>query len=139
MKTLTLSLILFSSCLYAGEVYKCKDQAGKTLYQDTPCQSGKQEVLNNLPKNSIKGPTPNPQLVSPASEIKPTPIVKNVDAAPTPRFSTDPNAPITENCSLDNPNRDPEFCRTSNLPINNTAPNSKLPIRPRALPAPRSK
>ncbi|QLI80044.1 hypothetical protein HZU75_00130 [Chitinibacter fontanus] len=49
--------------------------------------------------------------------------------SPTPtKPKVNPDLSATENCSVDNPNRDPEFCRPANL--RNVY---GLPLRPAAV------
>ncbi|WP_410498398.1 DUF4124 domain-containing protein [Chitinibacter sp. S2-10] len=141
MKSLVLLLLMCSVNLYAGQVYKCKDKAGKTLYQDTPCTTGTQQILTNLPSNSIKGPAIAPKASASFETAPASPARTDVAISPAP-YKVDPNLPATENCSMDNPNRDPEFCRPSNLdnvygdPNRDRRPNllprpQPLPVRPK--------
>jgi hypothetical protein len=131
------ALCLFCSSNYALGVYKCVDQANKVSYQDTPCTAGSQRILKDLPSNSIKGPpTPQPTATLDPASITPTP---REAATPTPIAKVDPYLPLTQNCSVDNPNRDPEFCRRKNLPglygyERPDRPAERPPIRPRPQP-----
>nr|WP_314901655.1 DUF4124 domain-containing protein [uncultured Deefgea sp.] len=107
MKYILLFAILMSTNLYAPEVYKCKDAAGKALYQDTPCTSGNQQVLKDLPSNSIKGP-PVASKVAPTANEKEAVPAQN--STPSPKESTT----ATANCN-DERYRNSDACRSDGV------------------------
>lgn len=116
--------------LHAGQVYKCQAQNNKTSYQDTPCITGTQSVIKpaqSVPVQ-INKPTPTTSSATSSPFASSPPMVSAIPAATRARANPDLSA--TENCSVDNPNRDPEFCRPANL--RNVY---GLPIRPAPRPA----
>ncbi|KAF0812157.1 hypothetical protein IGB42_03435 [Andreprevotia sp. IGB-42] len=98
----------------AAAVYKCKDDAGGISYSEIPCKGEAMPMeggtMSVLPMPTLTPLTPlapeQPRIETP----KPTPWPQT----PTKR-PVDPDAPMVENCSVDNPDYDPEFCTPANL------------------------
>ncbi|XZG69518.1 DUF4124 domain-containing protein [Chitinibacteraceae bacterium HSL-7] len=98
----------------AAQIYKCRGANGQLTYSDQPCKGGKSEAMKEngsvstivVPPAPKATPTPVPVVTpTPAKVPTPEPQVKKVD----------PDARMVDNCSADNPDRDPEFCRPGNL------------------------
>ncbi len=135
MKPVLFAALLLSASLSAAEVYKCKDSAGKTLYQDTPCQNGQQKVLKDLPSNSIKGPAVASKVASPDNPQSNTQAAPQTQTSATPSSSTG-----TANCS-DDRYRNSDACRSPDLLRNKELlPDRPIekpiaPVKPQPLPA----
>ncbi|WP_432720924.1 hypothetical protein R0381_002825 [Jeongeupia wiesaeckerbachi] len=105
-------VLLVAVGAHATEVYKCPDGKGGVLYTQTKCPGG-------TPLSGGKGSfsvVPAPKLPPPTAKVEPPPLPTPV-GAPERAASRrpDPDAPLTDNCNVDNPDYDPYFCTPGNL------------------------
>lgn len=129
-----LAFLLVLPTTAAAEVYKCRGSDGAVVYSDAPCGGTRLEFKpGSVSEVGGLRPTPTPPasmriLPTPTPTPAPAPVIEPDDP------KVDPDLPMTENCSVDNPDRDPEFCRPSNLNNVYGDPDRKPRIRPRPRP-----
>lgn len=116
MKPILFLVLALCANLSVAEVYKCKDTAGKVLYQDTPCPTGQQKVLKDLPNNAIKGPAVATKVAEPSKENgqKVTEVGQNPDSAKPSSNTSSNEGTSTVNCS-DERFRNSDACKGRDL------------------------
>ncbi|AOX99705.1 hypothetical protein BJP62_04090 [Jeongeupia sp. USM3] len=105
-------LLLAAAGAQADEVYRCPDGKGGVLYTQKPCAGGARlqqdrGTLSVVPAPKLPPPTPKAETPPPALPPAPKPDRTSRRA--------DPDAAMTDNCNVDNPDYDPYFCTPGNL------------------------
>ncbi|WP_255989885.1 DUF4124 domain-containing protein [Chitinolyticbacter albus] len=132
MKLLFVLLLIVATTDAVAEVYKCREADGKVSYSDQPCSGSRLQFQpGSVSEATGYRPTPTPQGMA-QPEPTATPLPEPPPASAQKRV--DPDAPMTENCSADNPDRDPEFCRPGNLNNVYGEPDRRPRLRPRPRP-----
>ncbi|BCL75549.1 hypothetical protein JHS3_12850 [Jeongeupia sp. HS-3] len=106
------SMLFVAAMAQAEEVYKCRDDKGAVMYTQIPCPggvrlSGDKGTFSVVPAPKL--PPLTPKVEPPALPATPAPEPQARAKRP------DPDAPITESCSADNPDYDPYFCSPGNV------------------------
>ncbi|HSC81686.1 MAG TPA: DUF4124 domain-containing protein [Chitinolyticbacter sp.] len=131
MKLLFALLLTVAMADAAAEVYKCREADGKVSYSDQPC-SGSRLHFEPGSVSEAAGYRPPP---APPATAQPESAATPPESPPaSAQKRVDPDAPMTENCSADNPDRDPEFCRPGNLNNVYGEPDRRPRLRPRPRP-----